>query len=93
MIATEKLDKVLSHIESPFSWVALTPNQQAAVYWHVRGYSAQRSGETVGASRHTVRKRLERAVEKINAAEDWNIEVRDLADVFLKLIQEELDGN
>ena len=87
------LERALQHIISPFDWCELTPNQERSVYWHVRGYSDRRVGERIGITRDTVRKHLERAVEKINACEDWEITIRDLADVLFKLIQEELDGN
>ncbi len=92
-ILDKRIDQALKHIESPFHWCGLTVKETVAVQFQCRGYSAQRSGEIVGISRHAIRKRLDRAVEKINAAEDWNIKVSDLADVLLKLIQEELDGN
>ena len=93
-IATaEGIDKALKHLNQPFHWCKLTPHQERSVYWHVRGYSARRIGERMGLTRDTIRKHLERAVEKINEAEDWEITIRDLADVLLKLIEEELDGN
>ena len=88
-----RINKALKHISHTFHWFGLTSRQHVAVYWHVRGYSASRIGKLMGKSRHSVRKYLEQAVRKINACEDWEITIRDLADVLFKLIQEELDGN
>ena len=85
--------KALEHINNPFSWCGLSDKQMFAVYYQVRGKSAHKTGKIMGKSRHTVRKYLEQAVEIINKAEDWEIEIRDLADVLFKLIEEELDGN
>ena len=94
----EKLDSLegaikrsLKHIRLPFWWCELTPHQERAVYWHVRGHSARKIGKRMGKSRHSIRKYLEQTVRKINACEDWEITIRDLADVLFKLIQEELE--
>lgn len=91
-IATaEGIFRALKHINTPFHWCGLSSDQHAAVYWHVRGKSARQTGEIMGKSKHTIRKHLVLAVRKINKAEDWEIKIRDLADVLLKLIKEELE--
>ena len=89
----DAIQQSLMHIRRPFWWCGLTPHQERSVYWHVRSYSARKIGERMGKSKHTIRKYLEQAVRKINEAEDWEIKIPDLADILLKLIKEELDGN
>ncbi len=82
---------VLKLIREPFYWIEeLTDRQREALNLACRGIRGKRMAEELEVELRAAIALTNRAVAIINEAEDWDIKPKDLPDITLKLIENEL---
>lgn len=86
-------EAVLKLIREPFYWIEeLTDRQREALNLACRGIRGEQLAEELGLKRRAALELINRAVAIINKAEDWDIKPKQLPDLILKLIEQELDN-
>ncbi len=87
----DEKEAVLKLIKEPFYWIEeLTDRQREALNLACRGIRGKQMAEELGLGLRAAIALTKRAVAIINKAEDWDITPKDLPDIILKLIENEL---